>query len=152
MSVMEKCMKNSNILEESVDVFISIHPQYAEKILDGLKTIELRRRFPKLDGGRLLIYSTTPEKSVIGFAEIKCVSYLPLRKLWSSFSKQAHITKKDFTEYFTEMSHGYAVSLENPKKFKKPISAEYLKKEYGVIPPQSYRYLNETHEPLFSYG
>ena len=145
-------MKNSNLFEESVDVFISIHPQYAEKILDGSKTIELRRRFPKLDGGRLLIYSTTPEKSVIGFAEIKRVSYLPVRKLWTEFSHLTHIAKKDFAEYFSGITHGYAVSLKNPKKFKRPISAEYLKKEYGVIPPQSYRYLNETHKPLFSYG
>lgn len=146
-------MRNPDIFTESIDIFVSIHPQYAEKILDGLKTIELRRRFPTLNGfsGRLLIYSTTPIKSVIGFAEIEDVHHLPIKKLWSEFSKEAHIKKTDFLDYFTGTTHGYAVQLKNPTRFVQPLSVEYLKQNYGMIAPQSYRYLSEEHEALFSY-
>lgn len=146
-------MKNFELFTESIDIFVSIHPQYADKILDGLKTIELRRRFPTLDGfnGRLLIYSTTPVQSVIGFAEIEEVHHLPIKKLWSEFSKEAQIEKTDFLNYFTGVTHGYAVQLKNPKRFAEPLSIEYLKQNYGMIAPQSYRYLSEEHEALFSY-
>ena len=146
-------MKKSDLFDESIDIFLSIHPQYAEKILDGLKTIELRRRFPTLNGftGRLLIYSTTPIKSVLGFAEIEDVHYLPIKELWSEHSKSSHITKSNFLEYFSGLTHGYAIELKNPQRFIEPLSVEYLKQNYGMVAPQSYRYLKEEHEALFSY-
>jgi predicted transcriptional regulator len=146
-------MKKPDLFNESIDIFLSIHPQYAEKILDGLKTIELRRRFPTLNGfaGRLLIYSTTPIKSVIGFAEIEDVHYLPIKELWSEYSKVAYIEKSDFLEYFKGLTAGYAIELKNPQRFVEPLSIDYLKQNYGMIAPQSYRYLNEEHEALFSH-
>lgn len=147
-------MKTPDLFSESVDIFVSIHPQYAEKILDGVKTIELRRRFPSLNGfcGRLLIYSTTPVQSVIGYAEIEDVYYRTISDLWSNFRQKAHIKKSDFLDYFTGATHGYAIELKNPKRFTEPLSIDYLKKNYGMIAPQSYRYLKEEHEALFSYA
>jgi len=146
-------MKTPDLFNESLDIFVSIHPQYAEKILDGLKTIELRRRFPTLNGftGRLLIYSTTPIKSVIGFAEIEDVHYLPIKELWAEYSKSAYISKSDFLEYFSGLTEGYAIELKNPQRFTEPLSIDYLKQNYGMIAPQSYRYLSEEHEALFSH-
>jgi predicted transcriptional regulator len=146
-------MKHSDLFSETIDIFVSIHPQYADKILDGIKTVELRRRFPILNGlqGRLLIYSTTPVKSVIGYVEIEDVHYMPIKELWSEYSQFAHINKKDFLTYFSGVTGGYAVELKNPQRFNKPISIEYLKKNYGMIAPQSYRYLGEEHEALFAH-
>lgn len=146
-------MKSSARFYNPVDIFVSIHPQYAENILDGEKTIELRRRFPTLNGfkGRLLIYSTTPAKSVIGYAEIEDVHYLSIKDLWAYSKNEAKIQKSDFLVYFTGLTHGYGVQLKNPVRFSKPLSIKYLKQNYGMIAPQSYRYLNEEHEVLFSY-
>lgn len=55
-------MTTADLFQDYVDIFLSIHPQYANKILAGLKTIELRKRFPDLNGvkGRILIYATVP--------------------------------------------------------------------------------------------
>ena len=147
-------MKTPDLFSESVDIFVSIHPQYAEKILDGIKTIELRRRFPSLNGfsGRLLIYSTTPVQSVIGYAEIEDVHYRTVNDLWLEFRKEAQIKKSDFLDYFTGTTHGYGIELKNPKRFTEPLSIDYLKENYGMIAPQSYRYLKEEHEALFSYA
>ena len=146
-------MEPLSLFDNSVDILVSIHPQYAERILEGEKTIELRRRFPDLDGfkGRLLIYSTTPVKSVIGYAEIEKVHYLPVEDLWAAFKDDAKIQETDFWNYFRGLTHGYGVQLKNPIKFSKPLSIDYLKKNYGMIAPQSYRYLNQKHEVLFSH-
>src|SRR4051794_32919901 len=46
---------------EETDAIISIHPSYADAILAGEKTIELRRRIPNISqGARLWIYATRP--------------------------------------------------------------------------------------------
>jgi hypothetical protein len=44
------------------DILISIQPEYADQIMDGCKTVELRRRFVEtLDQDtRLFIYSSNP--------------------------------------------------------------------------------------------
>ena len=145
-------MEPLNLFDNSVDIFVSIHPQYTERILEGEKTVELRRRFPNLNGseGRLLIYSTTPVKSVMGYAEIEKVHYLPIEDLWAAFRNDAKIQEVTFWNYFKGLTHGYGVQLKNPIRFPTPLSIDYLKQNYGVIAPQSYRYLNQEHEVLFS--
>jgi hypothetical protein len=60
-------------LPPSRDVIFSIRPPHAEKILDGTKTVELRRRFTgdvRL-GTLALIYTTSPTSALTGFARIQ---------------------------------------------------------------------------------
>jgi predicted transcriptional regulator len=137
-----------------IDVLISIHPFYASKIIEGLKTVELRRKFPELSDtpARMVIYSTHPVKSIIGYAEIDMVHRLSVNEIWKRFSDEAHIERADFNEYFFGLTHGYVVQLINPKKFKTPVPIDYIKENYGMIAPQSYRYLNEEHMSIFDYA
>ena len=139
---------------QKIDIFISIHPSYAQKIMEGLKTVELRRKFPDFDtlNGRLLIYSTNPVKAAIGFAEIEDVHYMSVNQLWKKFSDEAQIEKPSFKKYFEGLKYGYAIQLKNPKVFNRPLSMEYLSENYGLVPPQSYRYLDNDLEGIFSYG
>jgi hypothetical protein len=59
---------------DASDAIISIHPGYADAILDGTKTIELRRRVPELaNGTRFWIYATRPTAAVVGVATISDV-------------------------------------------------------------------------------
>ena len=48
------------------DVVLSIKPVYSEKILNGSKTVKLRRRFPVSapNGTLAYIYSTSPVKAI----------------------------------------------------------------------------------------
>lgn len=50
-------------------IIISIHPEYAEKILTGEKTYELRTRLPQDKPERMIIYATAPVSAVVGTAE-----------------------------------------------------------------------------------
>ena len=48
-------------------LLLSIHPEYAEKIFDGTKRVELRRVRPRLQNGDLVIvYVSSPVKAVCG--------------------------------------------------------------------------------------
>ena len=46
------------------DILMSVKLQYANLLVDGVKSIELRRKFPEFisSGTKCLIYSTSPEK------------------------------------------------------------------------------------------
>jgi predicted transcriptional regulator len=50
------------------DILISIQPEYAEQIMGGCKTVELRRRFVEAvdQDTRLFIYSSNPVGAIIG--------------------------------------------------------------------------------------
>ena len=62
------------------DVLLSVKPQYANLIVDGIKSVELRRKFPTdlRQGTRCLIYSSSPTQKVIGECKIETVTKLSI--------------------------------------------------------------------------
>jgi predicted transcriptional regulator/DNA-binding XRE family transcriptional regulator len=124
------------------DVVFSIKPTYCEKILDGTKTVELRRRFPLNvpSGTMALIYATTPLRAVVGVAEIDEVLQGSPSSIWASFEKEACITKPDFETYFHGVDKGYVIKLSNSVQFKRRIELSELRERFNFEPPQSYLY------------
>lgn len=124
------------------DVVLSIKPRYAEKILDGTKTVELRRRFSGTvpSGARAWIYSTTPTKAMTGSATITDVQRLRLPEIWKKHKGAAALNKEEFEAYFEGVEYGYAILLSSPRMFEKPISLLNLRLLCDFEPPQSYQY------------
>ena len=85
------------------DVVLSVRPQYSEKIIAGMKKVELRRRFPMSAprGAMAYIYSTSPVRAMVGSAEIAAVQKMPISDIWEKLGKLAHIERDDFDEYFS---------------------------------------------------
>ncbi|WCJ65059.1 helix-turn-helix domain-containing protein [Agrobacterium tumefaciens] len=124
------------------DVVLSIRPQYSEKIMEGRKTVELRRRFPvSAPGGTVAyIYSTSPVRAMVGIAEIKDVLKLPVQQIWSEFEDTAFIERNDFDSYFHGLEFGFALLFEEIKPFSRPIPLTELREKFGFEPPQSFLY------------
>lgn len=124
------------------DVVLSIRPQYSDKIIEGLKTVELRRRFPVSEPrGRIAyIYSTTPVRAIIGMAEIKDVLTLPIDEIWHRYKDVAFIEKEAFYRYFDGVQCGFVLLFEKAKPLATPISLETLRAKFGFEPPQSFQY------------
>lgn len=124
------------------DVLLSIKPPYANLIVDGVKTVELRRKFPKNlpVGTKIYVYSTSPEQIVIGECEIKEILRKPIAQLWAATSIETMISKQDFDSYFQGLEEGYGIRVWKYKRYKTPktLQAHFGKK---VSAPQSYRYL-----------
>jgi len=129
------------------DVILSIKPKYSSQILVGKKTIELRRRFPvNVPSGTLAyIYSTTPDKALVGFAEIDSVVKKKVSTIWRSYREEACISKSDFDSYFSGQEFGFALRFRQAKAFKHPIDLVDLRERFGFEPPQSFLYA----KPLF---
>jgi len=124
------------------DVVLSIRPQYSDKILEGKKTVELRRRFPVSapKGTLAYIYSTSPVRAMVGLADIKAVRRLPVQQLWVEFEKTAHIERDDFDRYFEGVDCGYALCFDRIRSFARPIPLSELRERFSFEPPQSFLY------------
>jgi predicted transcriptional regulator len=125
------------------DILISIQPEYADQIMDGCKTVELRRRFVETvdQDTRLFIYSSNPVGAIIGCAKIEKVIKLPIKQIWKRFHKQACIEKSEFEKYFVGAEFGFVVSLGDVTPLTELLVREDILNRWGIRPPQSYMYL-----------
>jgi predicted transcriptional regulator len=78
---------------------------------------------------------------VIGCVRIKLVLKLPIQKLWREHGLAACVTKREFDAYFSGLAYGFAIVIDNVRAFSRQLKADYLEERFGIVPPQSYRYL-----------
>lgn len=127
----------------SVDnqILMSIKSRYANKILDGQKKVEIRRKFSKKwEGQKVCLYATKPKGSLVGEALIKKVVAGTPENIWKQFNVTIGCTKEEFDSYTNATSQVYAIVLEDATPYRKTISindiAELTNKK--LRPPQSY--------------
>jgi predicted transcriptional regulator len=123
-------------------VVLSIRPTYIERILDGRKSVELRRRFPVTtqSGAVALLYSTSPIQSIVAVATLQCVTEHSIASLWRKFAAAAAVTRSEFDSYFQGVSEGYALQLTSVRQLDRPIHLTDLSAKFEFSPPQSYCY------------
>lgn len=121
-------------------IILPIKPKYAEKILDGNKWFEYRRKLPNRHVSKIVIYETAPVKKIVGEVNvIKVMKYSPY-ELYDITKDHSGISFEDYIEYFNGAEVAYAYVLSKPTRFTEPIGIE----EYGLKGvPQSYVYLGE---------
>ena len=127
---------DGHVLEET-DALISIHTNYADAILAGTKTIELRRRIPELSTGtRLWIYATRPTGAVIGFVTIRDVVRAHPAAVWRWHRDHTGIDHAAFEAYFDGSQVAVAILLAAAKRIE-PITIEQLRSiRDSFHPPQ----------------
>jgi predicted transcriptional regulator len=123
-------------------VVLSVRPHYSDKIFEGLKTVELRRRFPVAAprGITAYIYSSSPVRAMVGSTEIKQVVKLPVLEIWKRYGHMAQISRSDFDDYFSGLKEGFALKISNARPFTRPIDLSELRERFGFEPPQSFLY------------
>lgn len=138
----------------SNSILLSIRPKYAEKILEGSKTVELRRVRPIYiaKGSLAFMYVTSPVKSIVGAFKVDLVIEMNLRDLWKAVKSRAGISQKEFDSYFEGTCRGVGIFFSEIWLFSKLISLKDLKKKMDFQPPQSFRYAkaNELAIPQFT--
>lgn len=129
-------------------LFLSIHPRYVEAILDGRKTVELRKRAPRAKAGtQLVIYASMPRCAVVASALIGRIEVCAPARLWPKVCKIAAVTKDEFEEYFNCQELAVGIHFSNVKVFEKPISLAELRNTWDSFhPPQQFRYLDNDQQ------
>ena len=123
-----------------MNVLLSIKPEYAEMILNGDKTVELRRVIFKEDVDRVYLYATYPIKRVVGYFIISDVFKDRIANLWSKFRGYCGIDSNEFFKYFIDKEYGYAIEIKESHRISKPIELNEIQKE--LTPPRSFCYIN----------
>jgi predicted transcriptional regulator len=122
-------------------VILSIKPIYAQAIMSGTKKVEFRKKIFKRAVDKIFVYSSSPEKKIIGFFTIKEIVENSPEKLWDEFNKVGGIEKDDFFSYYQGSETGFSIKISEVEKFENGIDpADFFE---NFCAPQSYIYLEE---------
>lgn len=120
-------------------ILMPINPIYVEKILSGTKKYEYRKTLPKKNIDKMIIYSTSPIKKVIGEAEILEILIDDKEKIWELTKDNSGINKKFYNDYYKNKDKAVAYKLGKITKYKKEKDLA----EYNInYSPQSFVYLD----------
>jgi predicted transcriptional regulator len=124
-------------------LLISVKPEFANKILSKKKRIELRKNKPNAHiGDYVLIYSTQPRKSVIGFAKIKNIIDCTPNEMWKNREEYLGIDKQRFFDYYNGQKKAIGIELSDVCNLKVNITLQEIKNSYPKFnPPQTYKYI-----------
>jgi predicted transcriptional regulator len=126
------------------DIIISLRPDLTRAILEGRKTVELRRRKMKAaPGTRVWLYSKTPSAQVEGVARIMSIEERDLKSLWSEYSEEVGVSKPEFDAYFEGCKMGCAIRLSHPRTLSRMVALTSMREQLGDFhPPQFFKRLN----------
>ena len=136
------------IIEVEIDpdrmIVLSLRPRFAEAILAGDKTVELRRTEPKIETPILaLLYAASPVRSLIGTCIITSVWSANLGDIWRKHRQEVGLPYREFQQYFKGVDKGTALALIQPQKFSRWIPLQDLRaRREGFRPPQSFAYVD----------
>lgn len=128
-------------------LLLSIRPSFADKILDGIKKVEFRRRHPRQIkiGSTVLIYASSPTCALIGFAVVYAIDEASPKEVWDKYREVAGIDHCQFRDYFAACGRAIAIRLRKPVRLDSAISLNDLRGKWpGFHPPQQFAYVSSN--------
>lgn len=121
-------------------VLLSIKPEFAFKIFEGMKKYEFRKVIFKREGvTKVIVYASAPISKVIGEFEIAEIIHDELERLWQETNRYAGIDEDYFYQYFAERKTGYAIKIHQARLYEDKLC---IRQHFGLTPPQSFMYVN----------
>lgn len=119
-------------MDADAHAMISIRSTHAADIINGAKTVELRRRFmPLPKGSRLWIYATLPVGALVATANVFAIDYDAPNSLWTRYKNEVAVSESLFFDYFGGCKMGCAIQLINVKQIT-PVPLAGIRKIRGV--------------------
>ena len=135
-------------------VLLSLKPHYFERIREGSKTVELRRRFPTVPPGTVaILYVSAPVSAIMALVVVRKTLEATPSKLWAMIGNKAAVSREEFDRYFSGANNANGIILER-FSLVEPISLDTLKAGFSSFhPPQSFRYVDIHDSPeTISFG
>ena len=135
-----QCLAGVQHRRERAVALLSIRPRYVDLIVNGVKSVEFRRRPFAKSISHIVIYSTTPVKRLVGVCEVERVVTDTPVALWYNHGDKGGITREALFTYLEGLLTATAIVT---RKFI-PFPTEMNLPEIGIErPPQSFQYLND---------
>ncbi len=121
---------------------LSLRPRFANSILDGSKSVELRRqRLTTSPGTPVVLYASAPVMAVVGTARVAEVHVEEPDCVWQQFHTDLGLKREEFEQYIAGAAQASALRLTDIDRLCMPVSLTHLRQAQPFSPPQSYRYL-----------
>ncbi|WP_157479985.1 hypothetical protein [Leifsonia sp. Root227] len=102
-----------------------------------MKTTEVRRRFLPAPWSIMLIYSSTPERAVVGHVRVRSVQRMTADALWSSRGDRTLLSRAELDSYAGDRTTLHAIDVEDPVTWATPIPLTMMRAMFGFNPPQN---------------
>jgi predicted transcriptional regulator len=119
---------------------LSIHPEYAEAIFAGTKSVEFRRSRLAADVTHVVVYATRPVSRVVGWFEVEAIVEGTPLALWRRFARTAGIDRRSYARYFIDAPRAFGIRVRRPVRFDDPRPLNEVHPD--LRPPQSFQYLS----------
>jgi predicted transcriptional regulator len=123
---------------------LSIKPVYANQILKGTKTIELRKSSMGLTAGDVvLVYSSAPEQRFAFWFRIRLVEPLSVSEMWERYEPVLGIDHEDYVAYFRDLDTAVGLHVGEIHPLNPIPLREIEKLVDGFVPPQGLIWLRD---------
>lgn len=135
----------------SRSLLLSVRPRFARALLEGTKTVEIRRRFPDVPADTTVaIYSSTPDKAVLGTMRSAGLIRSTPAQIWRDYAAVMELTRAQLADYLYGASECSVLKLERPLLWERPVPLIHLRQILGLEPAQSFRYLSNRQLDLLT--
>ena len=124
-------------------MLISIKTKYANKIFEGTKIYEFRRKSigEKNCNKKIYVYSSEEEKAIVGYIIVEKILEGDVKYL---LDVTKYKDSSGMIKYFEGCNKGYALKISSAVRFKEPIYLSDIKKiDNKFVVPQFFRYIKE---------
>ena len=131
-------------------LLMSVRTRFAQKIMAGEKTVEVRRKFSKnWIGCRVVVYGSGKNGALVGEATIKSVVQDHPKNIWLQFGQRIACSVTEYDQYSSSADQVYAIELGDVLPYRFPIMLQQISQilHQPLRPPQSYFRLDsdESH-------
>lgn len=125
---------------------LSVRPRFAEALLDGSKTVEIRRRHAHLaDDSIALLYASGPVCALVGAIRVRTTESGTSDELWARWGDRTSLVREEFDAYVDGSERPCAIIVDAYKRFPTPVPlADLRRRQDAFVTPQSYRFLPDA--------
>ncbi len=130
-------------------VILSLRPSWAELILAGAKTVELRRRRPQRPFDSAYLYVSSPVQAIVARCRVTRSLSDPPGRLLARFADEACISALEGARYFHGAKIGSALFLGDIVQPTFPLTLGDLRRvAWRLHPPQNFCYVPDVLREL----
>jgi predicted transcriptional regulator len=113
----------------SSELLMSVKPIFAERMVAGSKSIEIRKHFSeKWVGHDAVIYATKPSGGIVGRTMIRSVTKGHPDALWASFGSQIGCSRSQYDSYVGNAPEVIAVGFDKVAPYETPVPIDQLER------------------------
>lgn len=124
-------------------LLVSIKPIYADLLLSGAKTVELRRVRPSVEPSSLvLLYASSPTMEMVATASVRAIETDAVNTIWTRYGDATGLDRPTYDRYFLGSDNAVAIELADVRPLRRRVPLAELRQRMSRFrPPQSFCYL-----------